>query len=176
MNKIFIILGIAIFVMIGVVWKSNLDRKAREEAFAQQTEQYKNKMSQLEAERQTQLMQEAQDKAAKEKERVEYNNKVKIDSEKQEQVLKQDEQEKLTEKVNSIEEKARRNLFDPEAAKFRNIKGNCGEINAKNKMGGYTGFRRFIYNPETDTVSIEDEDDGLYNPKMMNILWEKKCL
>ena len=65
--------------MIGVVWKSNLDRKAREEAFAQQTEQYKNKMSQLEAERQTQLMQEAQDKAAKEKERIEHSNKVEVE-------------------------------------------------------------------------------------------------
>ena len=175
MNKLFVILGVAVLVMFGVVWKSNADKKAREEALAQQTQQHNQKMSQLEAENQARLAQEVRGKAAKEKERVEYNNKVKIDSEKQEQVLKQDEQEKLTEKVNSIEEKARRNLFDPEAAKFRNIKGNCGEINAKNKMGGYTGFRRFIYNQETDTVSIEDEDDGLYNPKMMDILWQKKC-
>ena len=64
---------------------------------------------------------------------------------------------------------------DPEAAKFRNIKGNCGEINAKNKIGGYTGYRRFIYNSETDTVSIEEDSDGFYNSKVMDILWEKKC-
>ncbi|MCH7331458.1 hypothetical protein [Acinetobacter modestus] len=180
MNKIFIILGITICVMIGLVWKSNLDRNAREEAFALQTEQYKQKMSQLEAENQARLAQEAKDKAQKEQARIEYNEKVKIESEKQEPGLNQSElvennQEKIVQKTNSIEEKARKNLFDPEAAKFRNIQGNCGEINAKNRMGGYTGYRRFIYNSETDTVSIEEDSDGLYNSKIMDILWKKSC-
>lgn len=44
-------------------------------------------------------------------------------------------------------------LNDPESAKFRNIRstkwsvGNfvCGEINAKNKMGGYSGYEGFYY-------------------------------
>ena len=175
MNKIFIILGVLICVMIGIVLKSNSDRKAREEALAQQTQQHNQKMSQLEAERQAQLKQEAQEKAIKEQQRIEYNNQVKNDAEKLEIEAKSLEQNKAIESVNFIEEKVRRNLFDPEAAKFRNIKGNCGEINAKNKMGGYTGYRRFIYDAEFDTVSIEDENDGLYNPKMMDILWEKKC-
>lgn len=35
-----------ICVMIGIVWKSNSDRKAREEAFAQQTQQHNQKMVQ----------------------------------------------------------------------------------------------------------------------------------
>ena len=175
MKNIYIILGIVILAMAGVVWKSNSDRKAREEALAQQTQQHNQKMAQLEAERQAQLKQEAQEKAIKEKQRIEYNNQVKNDAEKLEIEAKSLEQNKAIESVNFIEEKVRRNLFDPEAAKFRNIKGNCGEINAKNKMGGYTGYRRFIYDPKFDTVSIEDENDGLYNPKMMDILWEKKC-
>ncbi len=175
MNRIYIILGVAVLVMIGVVWKSNSDRKAREEALALQTQQHNQKMAQLEAEHQAQLKQEAQEKAIKEQQRIEYNNQVKNDAEKLEIEAKSLEQNKAIESVNFIEEKVRRNLFDPEAAKFRNIKGNCGEINAKNKMGGYTGYRRFIYDPKFDTVSIEDENDGLYNPKMMDILWGQKC-
>lgn len=175
MNKMFIILGVLICVMIGVVWKSNSDRKAREEALALQTQQHNQKMAQLEAEHQAQLKQEAQEKAIKEQQRIEYNNQVKNDAEKLEIEAKSLEQNKAIESVNFIEEKVRRNLFDPEAAKFRNIKGNCGEINAKNKMGGYTGYRRFIYNSETDTVSIEEDSDGFYNSKVMDILWEKKC-
>lgn len=89
--------------------------------------------------------------------------------------LEKAKQNKITQEIKFIEDKAKVGLFDPEAAKFRNIKGNCGEINAKNKVGGYTGYRRFIYDAEFDNVSIEDENNGLYNPKMMDILWDKKC-
>jgi hypothetical protein len=40
-------------------------------------------------------------------------------------------------------------LKDPESAQFRNLRetstGNvCGEVNARNEMGGYTGFKQFI--------------------------------
>lgn len=173
--KKLIIIGVLICVMIGVVLKSNSDRKAIEEALAQQTQQHNQKMAQLEAENQARLAQEARDKAQKEQARIESNRQAKIESEKQKQGPIQVDQGEAAQQVSSIEEKARRNLFDPEAAKFRNIKGNCGEINAKNKMGGYTGYRRFIYDPKFDTVSIEDENDGLYNPKMMDILWGQKC-
>ena len=38
-------------------------------------------------------------------------------------------------------------LKDPESAQFRNLRINgvdlCGEVNAKNSFGGYTGFKRF---------------------------------
>ncbi|KKW81549.1 hypothetical protein AAV96_03300 [Acinetobacter sp. AG1] len=77
MNRIYIILGVVVLVMIGVVWKSNSDRKAREEALAQQTQQYNQKMSQLEAENQARLAQEVQRKAQQEQARIEYNNRAK---------------------------------------------------------------------------------------------------
>ncbi|WP_286936162.1 hypothetical protein [Achromobacter sp. UBA4530] len=35
-------------------------------------------------------------------------------------------------------------LKDPDSAKFRNQKSFCGEVNAKNSFGGYTGFKRYI--------------------------------
>jgi len=51
------------------------------------------------------------------------------------------------------------NLKDPDSAKFRNvvaIRGVvCGEINAKNSMGGYVGFRRFI---SLDGEAVFDND------------------
>jgi hypothetical protein len=38
-------------------------------------------------------------------------------------------------------------FYDPSAAQFRNLKQNyqalCGEVNGKNKMGAYVGFKRF---------------------------------
>lgn len=42
-------------------------------------------------------------------------------------------------------------LNDPDSAKFRNIvKGKtenhyCGQVNAKNRMGGYAGYKSFIF-------------------------------
>ncbi|MBX3429710.1 MAG: hypothetical protein KF779_09020 [Hyphomonadaceae bacterium] len=41
-------------------------------------------------------------------------------------------------------------FFDPAAAQFRNVRmienGNvCGEVNGKNRFGGYVGFRPFVY-------------------------------
>lgn len=36
-------------------------------------------------------------------------------------------------------------LYDPDAAKFRNQRGVCGEVNSKNLYGAYTGYKRYIY-------------------------------
>lgn len=51
-------------------------------------------------------------------------------------------------------------LVDPSAAQFRSVavieKCVRGEVNGKNRMGGYTGFATFFYNPQKAT--------GLINP------------
>lgn len=45
---------------------------------------------------------------------------------------------------------AREQLIDPDSAQFRNMavsaKGNivCGEVNSKNRMGGYVGYQPFF--------------------------------
>jgi hypothetical protein len=50
-------------------------------------------------------------------------------------------------------------LKDPQSAQFRNMKGSekarmvCGEINAKNSMGGYIGFKNFMVAGDVDTAS-----------------------
>lgn len=50
-------------------------------------------------------------------------------------------------------------LKDPQSVQFRNMKGSerakmvCGELNAKNGMGGYVGFKRFMVGGAIDTAS-----------------------
>jgi hypothetical protein len=54
----------------------------------------------------------------------------------------------------------RAQLSDPDSAQFRNIrKGNdslswCGEVNAKNRLGGFVGFTRFAAVHVADTWSV----------------------
>jgi hypothetical protein len=56
-------------------------------------------------------------------------------------------------------------LSDPEAAQFRYIKlvekrgwtVVCGEVNGKNLIGAYAGFRRFGWDPERDQVWLASD-------------------
>lgn len=54
-------------------------------------------------------------------------------------------------------------LKDPETARFRNLTTSrntflCGEVNAKNSMGGYVGFVRFMAIGEANIVTFESEE------------------
>jgi hypothetical protein len=66
-------------------------------------------------------------------------------------------------------------LNDPESARFRKVfvspkgKAVCGEVNAKNQMGGYVGFRRFI--SARDQVGIEGDDSSFVESN-----WEARCI
>jgi hypothetical protein len=61
-------------------------------------------------------------------------------------------------------------LKDPESAKFRDLQVNgvtlCGEVNARNTFGGYTGFQKFIAIGLANLVTFDDgsrkfQDDWL---------------
>jgi len=62
-------------------------------------------------------------------------------------------------------EKAKRavanSLIDPSAAQFRNVQWRsgwvCGELNGKNRMGAFVGFRRFVVRTDTDQTKIDPE-------------------
>lgn len=64
-------------------------------------------------------------------------------------------------------EAVRERLFDPGSAQFRDVRvvraGYCGRVNAKNRMGGYVGFREFFAAPppigDGWIVQIDDDDD-----------------
>jgi hypothetical protein len=65
------------------------------------------------------------------------------------------------------EEKAKRSvseqLLDPTSAQFRNVQSRgdsvCGEVNAKNKIGAYVGFRRFVVDTATYSAVIDPQFD-----------------
>jgi hypothetical protein len=66
----------------------------------------------------------------------------------------------------SLTEKLKASMFDPDAAIVRNerLSGDgrslCGEVNGKDKLGAYTGFKKFVvYN---GLAAIEDTDTSLY--------------
>jgi hypothetical protein len=66
-------------------------------------------------------------------------------------------------------------LTDPDSGRFRNVfvsprgRAVCGEVNAKNRMGGYAGFRRFI--SAKDKAGIEE--DGTYFAESN---WQARCV
>lgn len=107
----------------------------------------------------------AESKAQKELDRIKENQAA--------QKAEQDEQKA---QIEVAAQKVKESLLDSDSAKFRNQKGNCGEVNAKNRMGGYTGFTRYIYFPEDKTVIIEsDAKDAIFTPQIMDGLWPSKC-
>ena len=76
-------------------------------------------------------------------------------------------------------------LFDPESAVFRNERQSrvnkifwCGEVNAKNLMGGNAGFHRYVvdltgYSPEHS--SAEAIIEGVASGSRFNVFWEGYC-
>lgn len=62
---------------------------------------------------------------------------------------------------NETKELVSRSLKDPDSAKFQNIKGYCGEANAKNSYGGYTGFKRFYLSNGIPIFEDNDAEDPL---------------
>jgi hypothetical protein len=69
--------------------------------------------------------------------------------------------------VERAQDLAAHDLFDPDATLFRDVaedaRGNCvrGELNAKNKMGAYTGFRPFIVDMRSRAVAIMPDEPVL---------------
>lgn len=57
-------------------------------------------------------------------------------------------------------ENVKTQVKDPDSVKFRNVKGNCGELNAKNGFGAYVGFKRFLVRSNSQLV-IENEDENI---------------
>ena len=68
-------------------------------------------------------------------------------------------------------------LKDADSAKFRNVKFysgvapvTCGEVNAKNSFGGYSGYERFIAGGDVINVLESEMKDG-----EMDDAWRKIC-
>ncbi len=85
------------------------------------------------------------------------------------------QQDKQKAQIELAASKVKDSLLDPDSAKFRNQKGYCGEVNSKNRMGGYVGFSRYIYMPEDGLVRIESDTQSGTSSVLMDALWKIKC-
>ena len=75
--------------------------------------------------------------------------------------------------VSSFSEKVvKLDLIDPTSAEFTNQKGFCGEVNSKNRMGGYVGKVRYIV-IDPKTVLFENENN-IANQQFA-IAWSEVC-
>lgn len=64
-------------------------------------------------------------------------------------------------------------LKDPDSAKFRNVRVIrgvvCGEINAKNALGAYTGFKRFLSTVKASSI----DDDHVTFQQLWGVVCEQ---
>ena len=96
-------------------------------------------------------------------------------------------------KVSAAKEAIKGELSDPGSAQFRSVRVGaattaretgfvCGEVNAKNRMGGYVGYRRFMYAQATNMKQVEYPDtepasaELAMNRRLFDYLWKKSCL
>lgn len=70
------------------------------------------------------------------------------------------------------QESVKKLLKDPDSAKFRNLKGLCGEVNSKNSFGGYTGYKRYIGTPN---LTILEGENPEIDQAAFNDVWIKFC-
>lgn len=158
MKKLIIGFIVLVLIMVGFIWKSNNDRDARQEALTIQTQQHNKKMAQLEAEAQAKAEKEAEDKIN------------------QEQAKLNEEKSKADLSIAIASAAVKSQLFDPDSAKFQNQKGNCGEVNSKNKFGGYVGYSRYVFLASDNMVAIEsNSSDSIWPTSVMNDLWSRHC-
>lgn len=83
----------------------------------------------------------------------------------------------------TTEEKAmsyvKNRLKDPYSAQFRNQRGFCGEVNAKNAMGAYTGYKRYVassdYAVYFETDSQIDTSENRVEQVLFEEDWAKYC-
>jgi hypothetical protein len=61
-------------------------------------------------------------------------------------------------------------LKDGESAKFQNVNGECGEVNAKNAFGAYTGFKRYM-TLQGEGPFFEEAEPSL----VFEGIWAKEC-
>lgn len=91
---------------------------------------------------------------SKSKEEIAAEQKAKIDA----QVKAEKEAD-----LKKVQEAVKYMLKDGESARFRNVVGNCGEVNAKNSYGAYDGFSRFVYKRDNGNVVFDNPNNFYFN-------------
>lgn len=76
----------------------------------------------------------------------------------------------------------KKRLRDPESAQFKNVRfysGGplnvvCGEVNAKNGLGGYSGFERFMASGDNEDLASLASDAT--DSRKMDVAWNNLCV
>lgn len=87
-------------------------------------------------------------------------------------------------RITAAQQSVKEALLDPASARFRYVRAVgsgtsgfvCGEVNAKNRVGGYTGFRRFIVT--SNEAAIEDGSSSQRQaglPELFATAWKSWC-
>lgn len=88
-------------------------------------------------------------------------------------------EQKYKEQKKVVEQKTqqviRESLKDPDSAKFRNIYEVCGEVNAKNSYGAYTGFKKFVINMQDKQIYMEPSSLHDENYDNFHNSWRTYC-
>ncbi|MHA3082125.1 hypothetical protein ACX1NX_02860 [Acinetobacter sp. ANC 5383] len=167
--KYLIIFLVVLMVGAGTyMYKSNQESKKR---LAETAQAYREQQAQVASE----IKADQEKYAEEQQDQKEQDAKARLDAAKISEQNKKLDQEKTANQIKVAEDAVKQVLLDADSAKFRNQKGNCGEVNSKNKFGGYIGFSRYIYDPSTKTASIESESSSGTSPVVMNALWKAKC-
>ncbi|HHO3502998.1 TPA: hypothetical protein ACRRG1_003350 [Acinetobacter baumannii] len=82
-----------------------------------------------------------------------------------------DERQKLDLQVQKL---VKDKLKDGDTAKFRNQWELCGEVNAKNSFGAYTGFQRYVVTEEKIFFETDFNTDST-SLEIFNKLWNVNC-
>ena len=134
------------------------------------------RLKQAEIAHQQKLEREKIDAANAAKSAAEQKAQAELDRIRENEAVQKAEQDKQQAQIELTAQKVKEQLIDSDSAKFRNQKGNCGEVNSKNRMGGYVGYSRYIYDPANDAVMIEsDSKNSVFTPQVMDALWSKSC-
>lgn len=154
-----------VILAFGILYFMHKSNKASVESLKQVETVHQQKIEQEKIDAANAAKSAAEQKAQAELDRIKFN-----------EATQKAEQDKEQAQIEVAAQKVKDSLIDSDSAKFRNQKGNCGEVNAKNRMGGYTGFSRYIYFPEDKSVIIEsDTKDAIFTPQIIDSLWPTKC-
>ncbi|WP_338562574.1 hypothetical protein [Acinetobacter sp. KS-LM10] len=74
--------------------------------------------------------------------------------------------------LGSVQKIVKNKLNDPQSAQFKNQVGFCGEVNSKNKMGGYGEFKKFSVLNSKDVIF---ENEANTSNGQFQKIWKETC-
>lgn len=167
MNRLILVLGILVVLVIGVgIYLNNQNTQK-----AAQVQAHLDAQSKKESDRVARRAQlQAESDAVLRQGEHSPNKPAPVKTPEDIQQEQRDARDAMYQAQYSSERAVLAFLKDPDSAKFQDQHGYCGMVNSKNSFGGYTGFKRYAYNGQY--VVIEGENMQSYE---MDKVWREIC-